>query len=359
MKKIIFNFKLSLISFMCFLISSNLYSQKLIGQGSEGGGGGDTANEARVEEIRKDLLTWIENGGAKSLKFNNLISYDDYVTRMKSILLPKKVTVIFVKNDKSKDPELKVSVDGQPKTCRSLYSSKPESFGQPKIICNIFRFNKFSDDIRYSNLDTEQYRLIHHEFAGLVGVEKNEGAISDYYFSSQVSANLEKTEIFRLAIKNTNNLRSHNCKISVDLDLLNSYKVEKLGEIIGSSGVVVNGYFVGVETMNTDFVFQVQELIDDESVGNVFSLKVSSAKQDQKTIWYGAGALPPKAMNGDIIDFLKQRNLDLSNKLADSKSIDEYNFLLGQVIPVHSSKKATLLYYLLSQIPHCQKLKLL
>ena len=72
--------------------------------------------------------------------------------------------------------ELLVSVDGQPKTCRGFVSDQDHLH---HILCNIDRFSATSP--------AEQYRLIHHEFAGLAGVEQNNGAASDYRISTQIA----------------------------------------------------------------------------------------------------------------------------------------------------------------------------
>jgi len=45
--------------------------------------------------------------------------------------------------------------------------------------------------------------LIHHEYAGLAGIEKNDGAASDYEISDQLTDFLEKTSVLRLAVKGT------------------------------------------------------------------------------------------------------------------------------------------------------------
>ncbi len=85
-----------------------------------------------------------------------------------------------------------------PKTCRGFYSKKN---GAPHIICNIARFEDTSD--------ADQYRLIHHEFAGLVSVEKNVGAASDYEISNQITDQLEEYRSVRLPVKGRNLLNCH------------------------------------------------------------------------------------------------------------------------------------------------------
>lgn len=100
------------------------------------------------------------------------------------------VIVNFVVEDDKNDDELKVSVDGRPETCRGFFT---RASNQPNILCNIARFAATSA--------SEQYKLIHHEFAGLVYLEKNEGAASDYFISNQLTDYLEEVTLLKLAIK--------------------------------------------------------------------------------------------------------------------------------------------------------------
>lgn len=176
------------IFFLWLIITSAQFSWA----GNEGGGGGD-ASEIRVNEIRNDLLKWVNEGGAKGLVFSGDVTLEMYVNEMKAILRPKFVTVVFVKDDSSEDETLRVSVQGKPKTCRGFYSKKDN---KPHIVCNIDRFS--------ATTDTDQYRLIHHEFAGLVGLEENDGAASDYSISDQLTDFLIPTTVLRLSVKKNN-----------------------------------------------------------------------------------------------------------------------------------------------------------
>jgi hypothetical protein len=162
------------------------------GGGTSVGGGGD-ASEARVNEIRADILKWIVNGGAKELKLPSGVAYDVYESGMERVLAPHAVVVGFVTADQENsawDPELRVSVDGQPKTCRSFISNKDS---MPHILCNTERFASASEG--------EQYRLVHHEYAGLAGVERNVGASSDYEISNQLTDYLVPETVLRLSVK--------------------------------------------------------------------------------------------------------------------------------------------------------------
>ncbi|MGE3610260.1 MAG: hypothetical protein AB7I27_11775 [Bacteriovoracaceae bacterium] len=147
--------------------------------GGESGGGGD-ATEVRVNEIRADILKWINDGGAKELKLSKQVSYDDYVARMSEILAPQRVIISFTSEE--------VLVNGTQKTCRSYVADKEY------MLCNISRFKNTSE--------SEQYKLIHHEYAGLALIEENIGASSDYSISGQITEYLKEERVLRLAVKN-------------------------------------------------------------------------------------------------------------------------------------------------------------
>lgn len=176
------------LNFLLLLGSLLLGQRSFAAVGTEGGGG--DATEARVNEIRSDILQWIDNGGAKELLLPNGLSYDDYSSAMTNILIPRKVIIGFVEKDDESDEELQVKVNGNPKTCRGFISSKDL---RPHILCNISRFEKTSE--------SNQYVLIHHEYAGLAKIEKNLEAASDYEISAQLTDYLSAQTVLRLAIK--------------------------------------------------------------------------------------------------------------------------------------------------------------
>jgi hypothetical protein len=163
------------------LMTVAMSGQVMAARTGQEGGGGD-ASDARVNEIRSDLLNWINNGGAQELTLPKDISYGQYFDSMTDILQPKKVIVEFT-NDK-------VLVKKVEKTCKGFIDRQSD---QAHIQCNILRFKETSE--------AQQYRLIHHEYAGLVSIERNEGALSDYEISSQVTDYLEAKTVLRLAVK--------------------------------------------------------------------------------------------------------------------------------------------------------------
>ncbi len=163
-------------------------STAIAAKGGDSGGGGD-ALEGRVNEIRSDLLNWINNGGAKELTLPADISYGEYEDKMTEILENKKVALSFTYEA--------VKVKGVEKTCRGAFVVTKTLFSEkktnPQILCNISRFKETPEP--------KQYSLIHHEYAGLVNVEKNDGSASDYEISNQLTDFLEDKIVKKLAVK--------------------------------------------------------------------------------------------------------------------------------------------------------------
>ncbi len=118
---------------------------------------------------------------------------------MLQILEKDLVTVTFITTQQeiaTTDPELKVNVKNKPKTCRGFRSVKDK---QLHILCNLERFESLSQSKKYRQ--ARKYRIVHHEYAGLVGIEKNNGAHSDYYYSKQITGKLKEEKVLRLPIK--------------------------------------------------------------------------------------------------------------------------------------------------------------
>lgn len=179
---------LKLIIFTPFICFCSAYAAS---HGTEGGGGGDVT-EMRVDEIRGDILKWIQDGGGKELIFPEGLDYASYRDSMASILRHQAVVVSIITTEQEKnapDPEHQVILNGHYKSCRGFYSSIDNS---PRIICNKERF--------VSETASDQYKLIHHEYAGLVRIEKNIGAASDYTLSKQLTDYLKPTLVLKLSI---------------------------------------------------------------------------------------------------------------------------------------------------------------
>lgn len=196
--------------------------------GTESGGGGD-ASEVRVNEIRADILSWLEKEGGKELALPSELSYEEYKTSMIEILQPQKVVIGFVEKDDEVNEELMVSVGGMPKTCRGFISRLDS---RPHILCNISRFASTSESL--------QYQLIHHEYAGLVNVENNQGSASDYSISSQLTDFLVPQVVLKLAVKKVGNQSEYRTDIACLKNATSGRKEVLLVEqkIIANTGII-------------------------------------------------------------------------------------------------------------------------
>ena len=160
------------------------YAQKTPG-GGVGTGGGDVECEARAKFIRDDLATWIRKGGPiKSnldLKSVNLTP-EEYSLRMLPWLEDGRVKIRCVDPESLKNypegPELeslkllvaRLFINGTPKKCTF---EDPGNGGAATIVCDS-RFMRAVDIAKSSNdesLARDQYVQIHHEIAGLAGIE--------------------------------------------------------------------------------------------------------------------------------------------------------------------------------------------
>lgn len=161
-------------------------------KGGANGGGGD-GQEMIVDAIRSDMRNWVQGGGPQGFKsWPAGVTLTTYKKLMPPLLEPKAVIIGFVtsaQEAKETNAELKVIVKDQPKACRGFFSKVDR---KAHILCNVERF---------PTVAAEQYRLIHHEFAGLAGVEQNEGAASDYTLSNQITSLLQAETIYRLPVQ--------------------------------------------------------------------------------------------------------------------------------------------------------------
>lgn len=151
------------------------------------GGGGDSC-EARIKVIAGDIEGWILSGGANRLRMNEGMTVDSY-----SKAMLKQLGKAHVKCVGPGDKEYPVKVYGVEKECKS-YTSKHG----PRIVCDRVKF--YSTRPNPEN-DPIQYRLIHHEYATLAGLEKPNRDDSTYFLSNQITGFLENQIVKRLAVK--------------------------------------------------------------------------------------------------------------------------------------------------------------
>lgn len=162
---------------------STLYSTAAFAKskGAGSSGGGDIC-EDRIKTIRSDLREWINKGGPKSLKLPAGLLLEQYSENML-----EKINNANIKCVGEDDQDYPVTINGTPKTCRfDLYDKAS------RITCDYKKFASLSE--------TEQYVLIHHEYAGLAFVEIPNGDDSVYDVSNQLSKYLVNVVSKKLAV---------------------------------------------------------------------------------------------------------------------------------------------------------------
>jgi len=147
---------------------------------NEGRGGGDLC-EDKIKIIRDDIKGWILRDGSRYLKLPENITYKQYFETMLSRITKTKISCVY-KGDKGHP----VEIYGTPKIC--VFSKKNSS-----ITCDAKKFNSLSQE--------EQFILVHHEYAGLSGVEPPNKEDSNYIVSNQISDYLTSKVVKRLAVK--------------------------------------------------------------------------------------------------------------------------------------------------------------
>lgn len=142
------------------------------------GNGGDMC-ENRFKLISDDIRLWILNLGSAGLKLPVELSYTQYNQGMLQQISSAKVSCT----------DEKIFIGESEKTCKN-YVAKD---GKTHINCNVNRFMNTSE--------SDQYILVHHEYAGLAGFEVNTGEDSNYEISNQLSEYLENKLVKKLAVK--------------------------------------------------------------------------------------------------------------------------------------------------------------
>lgn len=152
-------------------------------QGQDKGNGGDMC-ENNFDVIKEDINSWIVAGGAKGLKLGS-VSLKDYKTKMTKNISNARVSCTSEK----------LMVGKAEKTCKNFI----DDTGAARIVCNTSRFENTEVE--------EQYILVHHEYAGLSGIEVNVGEKSNYIISNQISTYLEEKVVKKLAVNNNGSIK--------------------------------------------------------------------------------------------------------------------------------------------------------
>lgn len=163
----------------------NAQLSKENGSLSKGGvatGGGDLC-EDRIQSIRDDLKKWIIEGGSQTLKLPAGFTAQKYKDEML-----EKIQTTSVRCVGNGDAGYPVTVEGSAKVCRFDRSGSANL-----ITCDYKKFQDMSE--------SNQYVLVHHEYAGLADVERPNGSDSDYSVSNQISGSLVDQVVKKLAVR--------------------------------------------------------------------------------------------------------------------------------------------------------------
>lgn len=179
--------KLAIIFMACLQVSPRTVAAR------EGGGvtGGGDPCERRITEIKLDFKSWIQQGGHGGLVLPTGMSGKAYAASMTDAIDTAKVRCV-----KPGDVGHPVHVVGRPKVCRF---DKSADGAQAVVTCD---YTTFMDP--KSTDETEQYRLVHHELAGLANVEVPDEGDSDYRVSNQITGFLQTVVVKRLSIRDPN-----------------------------------------------------------------------------------------------------------------------------------------------------------
>lgn len=170
----------------CLVLLGSLFASSAFAVGPGGGGydhgnGGDMC-EYRFSVIRDDLKSWIVKGGAARLKLPAQVTVEHYVQTMLEKILTAKVSCV----------QETLSIGTAEKTCINYTATD----GSLQIQCQ--------RELFLATKDSDQYVLVHHEYAGLAGFEVNAAETSRYEISDQIAAYLEDKIIKKLAVRPAN-----------------------------------------------------------------------------------------------------------------------------------------------------------
>lgn len=154
-----------------FTLTTFLFSA-LAFAGNGTSGGGDVC-EQKIQFVRDSLKSWINKGGPRTLNFTSPVTIESYSSQMKTELEQAKIRCV-----KAGDNGYPVQVNNTPKVCRF-----DKSATDSVITCD---FASFAGNNPISLND--QFTLIHHEYAGLAGLENPSEESSSYWLSSQITS---------------------------------------------------------------------------------------------------------------------------------------------------------------------------
>lgn len=195
------------------VLAGQLLSFEALGAVDSGGGatgGGDVACAAKIQRVRDDLLSWINNSQTELAAMKLQIPEAEYKSKMNLQF----VTAHVACTDEQTETIDPVKVDGIAKTCRfdkfdcdsflakidDFAKSLPQTvFQNAKSSCQPHE-NKSYVTCDYKKIvqpngqlaitENDLYRLVHHEYAGLADIEPASSDQSTYIYSNRLTVYL-------------------------------------------------------------------------------------------------------------------------------------------------------------------------
>ena len=145
--------------------------------------------EDQIKVIAADLSFWIDGDGPVlsfprlDLSSNRNLTHALYKSEMEAVLGAAHLECV-----NPGDHGYPVIVGNSRKTCKNYI----DSLGTKRIICDRALFDQLNS--------TERYVLVHHEYAGLAGIEQSNGDDSIYFISNQIPQYLNDASDKKLSI---------------------------------------------------------------------------------------------------------------------------------------------------------------
>ena len=155
-------------------------------------GGGDDC-EQRFKEVAADIRKWVEGGGPKFLDYKKCGgNAAEFTKKMLAATGSYKAQCVSRDDppDASGRPVWPVQVNGTPKKCINWMEG-----GQRIFRCDE---KKFYGSKKEPTNDSGQYRVVHHEFAAIAGLEPHTEDDSSYCFSNQLEGFLENKKVLAI-----------------------------------------------------------------------------------------------------------------------------------------------------------------
>lgn len=131
------------------------------------GNGGDPC-ENRFQVLRDDLRSWLQSDAPSLLTLPDGVYTHTYQDDMIRVIDSSLISCT----------DNRILLGDSEKTCANYIDNR----GQKQILCNRSRF--------MTTQVSDQYVLVHHEFAGLANLEVSRGSESVYFISNQLTAYL-------------------------------------------------------------------------------------------------------------------------------------------------------------------------